>query len=41
MALQLREQTVITMQWIANRLQMGTRTHQPSASLPSLRQKRE
>jgi hypothetical protein len=27
MALQLREQTVMTMEWIANRLQMGTRTH--------------
>ena len=26
-ALQLREQTVMTMEWIANRLQMGTRTH--------------
>jgi hypothetical protein len=27
MALQLRAQTVMTMEWIANRLQMGTRTH--------------
>jgi len=26
-ALQLREQTVMTMAWIANRLQMGTRTY--------------